>query len=576
MNKYSKPIAVAVLMLIVVAWFLHNTKSDLPLIFQKDLLAHDESSNSVVAANLTRQFFPPMVRVNPLNNSQGNWMEGPYWQHIPPLFAYVPYPFFKLDGQISIEVKRLSYALITLLTGLLFIVSIYLFSESLLLALAATMAGIFWINTPFTHELITGYAFGASDIILAFTVVCGFAGILWYLKKEKKVRADYPEWKLILIAWLVTLPILAKSTLGAIPAITFFGIFFLDQRKVSIKVSATIAAFLGLLAWYFGSLYLSSPATFRQEIITPLLHASSGYEGWGRPWYFYLTDYLPNHYLFGEALIYWLGLIVATVVLWKWKMTRTSKILLGLSLFWFVWNLVAISVVQSKIPNFIYQSYLFSLFVIAAAPLILLSDGGLDQQIEVWLENKNAKSFINLGLVLVVLFAVVSCYQLFIQLRQQRAQAYSYSSEHEKFYQTGEELRGLGLGTKDLIIIRVSDNDCWFRYYPLFLTGTESKTLLEISFGFDPNVIKKQYSRMYFVMNKNDYSQDVIGGKQVALTNYSALEFDLNQMSVEQISGMIDTFVFTHKADIAQDILRIKKDKTSCQWLVPDAILNAK
>src|SRR3989344_6576258 len=122
--KYRKALAVLVLCLAFSTLFIRNTKNDFPLIFKKDLLAHDESSNSVVAANVTRKFFPPMVRVNPLITEQGNWMEGPYWQHIPPLFAYVPYLFFKLDGQVTIEVKRLSYAFVTLLTGLLFIFSV--------------------------------------------------------------------------------------------------------------------------------------------------------------------------------------------------------------------------------------------------------------------------------------------------------------------------------------------------------------------------------------------------------------------------------------------------------------------
>src|SRR5438552_10220932 len=140
MQKYQKPFAVAILMMIFTTWFLYNTKSDFPLIFKKDLLAHDESSNSVVAANITRKFFPPMVRVNPLNEQQGNWMEGPFWQHIPPLFAYVPYLFFKLDGQVTIEVKRLSYAFLILLSGLLFILFVYLFTEDLWISFGAFLA----------------------------------------------------------------------------------------------------------------------------------------------------------------------------------------------------------------------------------------------------------------------------------------------------------------------------------------------------------------------------------------------------------------------------------------------------
>src|SRR3989344_1261084 len=197
MARYQKQVAVTILMLTFSIVFVRNTRSDFPLIFEKNLHAHDESSNSVVAANITRKFFPPMVRVNPFVEEQGNWMEGPYWQHIPPLFAYVPYVFFQIDGQVTIEVKRLAFAFVTLMTGLLFIFGVYKYKESLQAATAATIAAIFWINTPFTHELITGYAFGVSDIVLAFTIVCSFAGIIWYLRTEgSEERAKYSYSKL--------------------------------------------------------------------------------------------------------------------------------------------------------------------------------------------------------------------------------------------------------------------------------------------------------------------------------------------------------------------------------------------
>src|SRR6185436_20438780 len=145
MNR--KALALVILCLIFTTWFLYNTKSDFGLIFKKDLLAHDESSNSVVAANLTREFFPPKIRVNPLVAEQGNWMEGPFWQHIPPMFAYVPYLFFKIDGQITIEMKRLAFAFLIWLSGLLFIFSVYKFRKDLTSAFAATVAALLWINT---------------------------------------------------------------------------------------------------------------------------------------------------------------------------------------------------------------------------------------------------------------------------------------------------------------------------------------------------------------------------------------------------------------------------------------------
>src|SRR3989344_7036734 len=306
MDKHRKTMALGILLLVFSAFFFRNVKSDLPLIFKKDLLAHDESSNSVVAANITRKFFPPMVRTNPLVESQGNWMEGPFWQHIPPLYAYVPYPFFVLDGEVTVEVKRLSYAFVLLLTGLLFILGVYRFNKSLLAAGAATLAAIFWIKTPFTHELVTGYAFGVSDIALAFTVAASFGAVLWYLKEEKESRLNYSWEKIIAISVIVALPVMAKNLLGAIPATTFIVSLVYDNRFGK-KFWLALGSFLGMLTIYYLPLYFSSPETFRAEIMVSFLHGNN-YEGWGRSWHWYITNYLPERYLFQEAWIFAVGL----------------------------------------------------------------------------------------------------------------------------------------------------------------------------------------------------------------------------------------------------------------------------
>ncbi len=587
MERNQKSLAVVILMLIFTVWFLHNTKLDFHLIFQKDLLAQDESSNSVVEANITRKFFPPMVRVNPLNEQQGNWMEGPYWQHIPPLFAYVPYLFFKLDGQVTIEVKRLSYAFVVLLTGFLFIWSIYRFKKSLLAAGAAALAAFFWISTPFTQELITGYAFGVSDIVLAFTAVCGFSAVLWYLEREREERINYPFWKLAAIGLIVALPIMAKNILGAIPGAAFFGLLLWDRKMIDKKVLAAAGSFLVFLALYFLPLYFASPQTFKIEFLVSFLHFKQ-LEGWGRPWHWYVTNYLTQRYLGRWTWVYYLGLMLGVILNYKFEIIdRKDRILLWLSGGWFIWNLVAISLVTSKVPNFIYQSYLFSLFFVIYAILAFARRAATRQSALGRIEGapqfrlprlaSEARRFVNkaivAGLILSMLATAYESVRFIQQFKVQRAQAYDYQTEHEKFYQTAEELRTMGLNTKDLMIVRVSDNDCWFRYYPLFLTGTESKTLLEINFGYDPDAIKQQYSRMFFVENKSE--PDFNENRRIELADYSLLEFDLGQLNPGQIKALVDSFVSFHAQDIQQDILRIKKDKTSCQWLVPDPILNA-
>lgn len=565
MNKYSKPIVAAIFMLIFATWFSHNVKSDLPLIFQKDLHAHDESSNSVVSANLTRQFFPPKVRVNPLTQQQGNWMEGPYWQHIPPLFAYVPYLFFQIDGQITIEVKRLAYAFITLLTGLFFIWIVYRYSKNLLASAAASIAAIFWINTPFTHELITGYAFGASDIVLAFASVLALGGLLDYLSSGKR---------LILTAFFVALPIMAKSLLGAIPAAAFLVILFLENKKFTRQFWKGLGWLAVFLVIYYLPLFISSPTTFKNEIIVPFLHGGN-YEGWGRPWHFYLTDYLPQRYLFGWTWWYFLGLILAIGISIKYLVYKDKKIqtMLWLSLGWFVANLTAVSLVSSKTPNFIYQSYLFSLFAITLALLSWFDRWRLEQ-----LDSKILKYSLAAVLLIAILFTGRSYWRFVNLFQAQRTSAYNYLTEPEKFYEVGEWMQKFGVNQRDLTVVRVSDNDCWLRYYILFLSGAESKTLLEMNFlprEYGAQV-KQKYARIFLVVNK---SEPVPIGlppyQRTQLDNYSIIGFDMNNLSDIQVRDLISAFVQAHANDIAADILRIKADKTSCQWLVPDAILNA-
>ena len=497
-------------------------------------------------------------------------MEGPFWQHIPPLYAYVPYPFFVLDGEVTVEVKRLSYAFVLLLTGLLFILGVYRFNKSLLAAGVATLAAILWIKTPFTHELVTGYAFGVSDIVLAFTVAASFGAVLWYLKEEKESRLNYSWEKIIAISVIVALPVMAKNLLGAIPATTFIVSLVYDNRFGK-KLWLALGSFLGILAIYYLPLYFSSPETFRAEIMVSFLHGNN-YEGWGRSWHWYITNYLPERYLFQEAWIFAVGLAFSAWYLAFRQPERQNKILLGLSGLWFAWNLLAVSLVESKIANFIFQSYLLSLFFVIYGPALFVYGkirGILPQVPDSW-----KQPALSLVLIVSIFGTGFEALRLNQQLHAHRAMAYSYETEREKFYQTAEELRAMGLNNNDIVIARLSDNDCWFRYGVLFLTGAEAKALLEMNFGFDPGTIKAKYRSMYFVIAKNNAFFTTLG-QRTELANYSLIGFNVADLSTVEIKSAIDSFISNHRNEIDQDILRIKKDLTSCQWLVPDPILNA-
>ena len=161
-----------------------------------------------------------------------------------------------------------------------------------------------------------------------------------------------------------------------------------------------------------------------------------------------------------------------------------------------------------------------------------------------------ARRCVVVGLCVSVLVTGFETVRFGLQFKVQRAQAYSYNSQHEKYYQLAEKFKSMGLDQRDLVIINNPPDDCWERYYILFVTGAESKTLLEMYFNTVPySQIQNQYRNIYLVDK----------------------DFNIQKLDI----NTLDSVLSTNKMQIEQEISYIKKDKTSCQWLVPDPILNA-
>ncbi|NNE55725.1 MAG: hypothetical protein HKN32_06870, partial [Flavobacteriales bacterium] len=193
--------------------FMGFTYQQMPDYFNKDLVSYDESTNAVVSNNLFRDVFPPRLRLNPLDEEYAGWKEGPDWQHIPPLSFYVPYPFYKLDGHPSIEVRRLSYVFLAYLQGLVFLIVITALFKQKRAILAATLASWLWLLSPFVRQALNANAFGYSDIVLSFSVVLSIMMTLYYFfhdfsYEKKKEKFFYAT----IVA--ATLPILVKNVLG--------------------------------------------------------------------------------------------------------------------------------------------------------------------------------------------------------------------------------------------------------------------------------------------------------------------------------------------------------------------------
>lgn len=506
LNKINKKLFFGICMFVFVLCFAHMISQEWKMIFSKDLYFQDESSNSVVSANLTRKIFPAMIRTNPLVQTPGDWMEGPYWQHIPPLFAYIPLPFFAIDNHISIEIKRLSYAFFVLLTGILFISIVHLYKKNIISTAVATIASILFVLTFITKNLINGRVFGTSDILLAFVMTLSFGFVLWYLNKDQNERRKYSISKLIITSIIVALPIITKNMLGAIPAFTFFVLLLIDQKRINKKVFLSTVCFLGVLLLYFFPLYISSPTTFKKEILLPISFFKN-YEDWARPWHFFITNYIPFYYTRELSFFYYLGILCGLWILIKNKIDKKTKTILALSISWFLLNLLGVSMVRSKSPNLIFQTYLFSLFFAIYVPILFLSQINW-QKLYTKIQNVYTKKIILINRALICVFVVLVCTSfysytnLILQIPKTRAQNYDYKSTKEKFYRFAEIEQKYGANTNDLFVLDSSKDNCWFRYYTLFLTGAESRAFTEIiNYNVPFDDIKNKYKRIFFVLD---------------------------------------------------------------------------
>lgn len=469
------------------AWF-QLAPGQWDLIFLKTLRSYDEATNATVAANLTRDLFPPAVRLNPLIERYTTWFEGPLWQHIPPLFLYFPLPFFWLDGGPSPEVYRLTYAGVELATGLVLIAATAFFTRSRLAAVCAAIAALCWARTPFTAALVNGERFGVSDTVLAFATTCAFAGVLYYLaRRERLTTGQYA-----LLGLAMAFPMLVKHALGAIPAATLAGLFLWDRKRLGTGPWAAAGVFVAVLAAYYGGLYGSSPETFLGTFGVAFQHVGADYEGWARPWHEFLTYYLPGGYLQGPTWpLFLVALVVGGGVLARKGLSSREREVAYLALGWFLWNLLAVSVITSKAPNFIFQTYLLGLFAAIYIPAAALAPR-LRNRADAWL----APARVTLLLALSTVLAVGTLAFGVVKFRERRAAPYVYQLPLERIYHMAETGRDAGWGLRDLVLIKLSDPeetpppaapgwlighrseeatfDFWGRNAFMFLTGSEA------------------------------------------------------------------------------------------------------
>jgi len=240
--------------------------------------------------------------------------------------------------------------------------------------------------------------------------------------------------------------------------------------------------------------------------------------------------------------------------------------LLSISLLWFLFNLVAVSALTSKAPNFIYQSFLLSLFFIVLGIGLILSENRFAEFIKH--KFSEYQTFINLGLVIICLpllsYMGLVYNNLFHKINITRQAPYVYASEHEQFYGLAEYAQKTGISNKDIVILNAGPNDCWSRYYILFLTGAEAKTFDEVySSATDTSTLKtirENYDKLFFV-SKTGGDLNIPG--TISRTDY--LNFNIFELFAKSLP---ETFFSELKKNIGSSKNpSIYSSNASCSWL---------
>lgn len=395
-------------------------------------------------------------------------------------------------------------------------------------------------------------------MVLASTVILCLWVILRYLEQPSAYRVDYSTGKLAAIAAIVALPIAAKSALGLIPAATFFTILLWDQRRPNHKFVFACLAFLGVIFCVFAPLYLSSPETFWREMGVPIAHFGN-FEGWARPWYFFLTNYLPKHYFHKLTAVAYAAFLFSLALGLRNRLQGRPRTIMTVCGGWFLWNLVAVSAISSKAPNFIFQSYL---------PFLFFCVYGIGQWLETHISRlKRAEialakwpKWLKPATLFLAVLTVAGFARLSYKVHQARTAPYAYNSEHEQFYQLAEVQQAGGADTSDLFVLDTSPDDCWFRYYVLFLTGAETRTLNEVlAYDVAASDIQAKYKTMHYVLPVSDSPPEIAAVESISVVNrYQILSFDTHALKPDYTAAL--------QSWIAE-APRSRLHPTTCHWL---------
>lgn len=487
----------------------------LPKYFEKNLYSYDECLNSVVSANLYRDFWNPSVRINSLVEEYQGWTEGPQWQHIPPLFAYVPLPLFWLDGKVSIEMKRLSYVIVSYLMFALMILYFSSYLKNSLLTLATFFVSVLWTNSPFVKGLLQGGYFGFSDIVLVFSISISIIYLIHFLVYKRQEFYALNELSFVFYGFIFALPLIVKNVLGGLPIFLFFLLLLKTYKHFNRYILTFLLSVFFFLGLHYGIQFFKNPEVFRNEFLFSFDHFGD-VEGWERPWHYFLSNYLPNLYLKPMLFHPFITILVSTIIYYLKKRQSYNykdKVLLDLLLIFSMLHIVAISFISSKSPNFLLQSFHFILIFVIYNMLLIANR-------KISFSNFLLKKC---TLIFVSILCAVSMFYFVNKFKSERQQ--NSVSAHPYFLLSEEISRKLQPTLSDIFLTYTdsktqlsSGADFWMRYYILFVTGTESREIKE--FISLKNEIHKNFER-YFIITKADFEPPKSWEQVLIYSDYS-------------------------------------------------------
>jgi 4-amino-4-deoxy-L-arabinose transferase-like glycosyltransferase len=341
--------------LLLVLLVLFSSVLQLHNLGQVDLTLWDEVVHANVIKHLAEDCCTPRLLTATPGTDFDNWTNSTVWLHKPLLPFYISALSYKALGQTVLAMRLPALLFFQLLVTLTYVIGRRYMQGWVGLGAAALVA-----FNPFSFELVQGRQFsGFPDILFALCMLAAVALILEILRR--------PAQSLFFCFGTVTaLAYFCKDALAIAPFGVLLVLLVWRQRGIPSLYKISLATVTFLIPVVGISLYVAHrfPLEYGYSQRLQFAHLWTSVEGWGRPWDYYLTVYLPG--------TVWPAMIGPLVIVWFWYSLLYGLINFRRDPSWLVLILfiaafvVPLSFGVTKVPNFVNPVLPASFLLVAA------------------------------------------------------------------------------------------------------------------------------------------------------------------------------------------------------------------